>query len=266
MHKVFINSLPKSGTNLLAKTFDLLGYKLCGTLVSSGFVGKSLLSRVRRLMSFSLKSGYIIGVDCPIEVKKSMVERRLKKAGENSYIFAHVCYTDDLLNKIIELDFKPLVIIRDPRAVVNSWVHYVSQRENHVFHKYMAKLSYEERFYIALHGYSNEEMSLQSCKTRCRALDSWIKNVNVLSIKFEDLVGREGGGSERKQVETLKTVFNFVGIPCENIQRVAADLFGPGRQSFRIGHIDSWKQEIPAAILEEIERDLRDVLIEWGYI
>jgi hypothetical protein len=86
-------------------------------------------------------------------------------------------------------------------------------------------------------------------------------------VKFEDLVGVEGGGSAEAQRLAVGRVATHLGIPVDErkIGLVGESLFGVGR-TFRRGQIGGWREEFTA----EHERALAEgalgpLLAELGY-
>lgn len=267
MKKAFLNSLPKSGTNLLAKCLQLLGYEEKGHLGSGTVLSRHWRARLKRFSWRSYRQGYLLGIDTPVEVSRSRVDKMLRQIQSNMFVTAHVGYTIDLLRKVENMDFVPLVITRDPRAVLASFVHYVVTRKEHVFYETFRSMSKEERFVAALRGQSslNECAFLQPLFVTCMSLEPWLKSSNVLCIKFEDLIGSKGGGTDHRQRETLENICKRLDIPLERIENVTKNLFGPGRRAFRKGQINSWQDEIPPTIIKDVEHELKDILNTWGY-
>ena len=267
MKKVFLNSLPKSGTNLLAKCLQLLGYEEKGHLGPGTVLSRHWRARLKRLSWLSYGQGYLLGVDTPVEVSRPKVDRMLEKIQPNMFVTAHVGYTTDLLRKVENMDFVPLVITRDPRAVLSSFVHYVVTRKEHIFYETFKSMSKEERFMAALRGELsiNERAFLQPLLVNCMSLEPWLRSESVLCIKFEDLIGSKGGGTDHRQQETLESICKRLDVPLERIENVTTKLFGPGRRAFRKGQINSWQDEIPTPIIKDVEHELKDILDAWGY-
>jgi hypothetical protein len=265
MKKAFINSLPKSGTHLTAKCLKLLGYEERDHLGSAQVLNPGIVAKLRRLAWAPMRQGFLLGVDTPVEVSRRPIRRMLRSAPEKSFLTAHVGYNTALLGEALHYGFKPIVVTRDPRAVVVSFVHYVATREAHVLHREYKELSIEDRFEAVLRGRRFKSAYLEPMRTRCLAMDGWIHHPEVLKIRFEDLVGEKGGGSEASQRETIERLCAWLEAPESNIPTIVETLFGPGRHTFRKGQVDSWREELDPALLEVLERDMSDVLDRWGY-
>lgn len=208
----------------------------------------------------------MVGIDTPIEVNKFFIDRVFKSCRDGDYIITHAGYTDNLLQKAINLNFRPVLVIRDPRAVLNSFVKYIDSTQNHPLHSFFSKLNLEDKYFFGLYGgKTSSGILLQSLITRCCALENWRLHQSVLTVRFEDLVGDKGGGSNAKQLECLERIFLFAQLEKEHIYKVQQSLFGTGRHTFRSGQINAWESEIPSDIIPHINQNLTSVLDRWAY-
>ena len=265
MKKALVNSLPKAGTNLIAKCLLLFGYVEKGSIASSLVLGKSWSASIRRVAWAPFRAGYIIGIDSPVEIAKGVIQRKLSRISDGSFITAHVGYTADLLYDVRQMGFAPVLIIRDPRAVLASFVPFVLSQKKHPFHRALSEMKPEERFLAVLSGAFNNHGVLQPLKVRCMALDPWLESKDVLIIRFEDLVGSSGNASDELQEKSLLKLCDYLCIPKDRIPYAKKNLFGEGRHTFRKGNIDSWKEEIPGNVQDVINIEMKDVLQRWGY-
>ncbi len=265
MRKAFINSLPKSGTHLTAKCLKLMGYKELDHLGSAQVIAPKVLSKFRRFAWYPYSQGYLLGIDTPVEVSKRVVHSRLSKGKPNTFFTAHVGYSTALLDAVINHGISPIVVHRDPRAVLVSFVHYVTKLEEHVLHTEFKDLPEEQKFMHVLNGHRFEKAYLEPLRTRCLALDGWLASDKVLKIRFEDLVGTKGGGTLESQEQTIANLCDWLEIPRAKSEGVADELFGPGRHTFRKGQVDSWRSELSDENIKLVEEKLGDVLKKWGY-
>lgn len=265
MRPAFINSLPKSGTHLTAKCLALMGYSERDHVGSAQVLNPGLMSKLRRLAWIPVRQGYLVGIDTPVEISRTALHRMLRRATDRSFFTAHVGYSTALLDAVVRHHIQPIVVFRDPRAVLVSFVHYVAQRKEHVLNREFAALPVPEQFEAVLHGRRFEKAYLESLRTRCLALEGWRSSPDTLKIRFEDLVGTRGGGSDDLQRGTLLRLAESLRIPGPPIDRVVEELFGPGRHTFRKGQVASWQEELPAETLRAVEREVGDILERWGY-
>jgi len=86
---------------------------------------------------------------------------------------------------------------------------------------------------------------------------------NVLKLRFEDLVGEEGGGSRESQREAVErwAAFLAVDVPAEQL---CDGLFGDTK-TFNKGTVDAWREAFKEHHLRAFEREFGDVLADYGY-
>lgn len=265
MKKAFLNSLPKAGTHLVSRILLLFGYSLKGHLGSDIYLAKGKSSILSRLAMALTERQYLVGIDTPVKVARQPVDKTLSSMEPGEFMTAHVGYNSLLLDRLMTLGFAPLVVVRDPRAVLSSFVHYVRKEDSHILHPAFASMGEEDAYLAALDGIALKEATLRSLKTRCTALSPWLSSPKVLSLRFEDLVGNRGGSSDSEQRKSLVALCEFLDAPIDNVEHIAQSLFGPGTQTFRKGRVDSWKEETPFSIMPIIDSKLRSILDEWGY-
>jgi len=267
MKKVIINSLPKSGTNLLAKLLDLAGYTQHGSLGAPLVRQNTIGSYIRnlRLLSCPRTSGYLLGIDSPVMIKKSYIRKVLSTLEEESYVTGHLGYTSDILEDLIDLSFYPVLITRDPRAVLASFVFFVRKEKKHHLHRFFNTLKEEDCFRLALNGFSENQYSLQPLRVRCEALFLWLRDDRVMKVQFESLIGSQGGGDDSSQTMCVQNIFERFSIPEQKMEYVIKNLFGRGRHTFRKGRVDSWREEIPPSLMSNVNDELADILSDWRY-
>ncbi|RMH19003.1 MAG: hypothetical protein D6698_06255, partial [Gammaproteobacteria bacterium] len=254
------------GTNLLAKCMILMGYRDCGAIAGHLMSGATIAGRFRRYLWRNPKDAYLIGIDSPIEMPKSAIDRKLRKLPLRAFLTAHIGYSDALLLKALSMGFAPLLVIRDPRAILASFVPYVVRKTQHPLHRAFVTMTDSERYSAALHGGQFGNVRLMSLRQRCEALQPWLANRAVMTIRFEDIVGSRGGASDARQLEVLQQLCQRLGLPEEKASEVSGKLFGPGRGTFRKGRVDAWRDEVPADIIEQARDELADIIRAWGYV
>ena len=86
---------------------------------------------------------------------------------------------------------------------------------------------------------------------------------HVLKLRFEDLVGEQGGGSRLSQAAAIESWANFLAIdvPAEELTE---GLFG-GTPTFNTGRVDSWRDVFKDHHRKAFEREFGDVLEDYGY-
>jgi hypothetical protein len=256
---LFINSLPKSGTHLLAKCVDVMGHRhypkrfIASDWVTSGSITKTA---VKRIIAGSLLSrNYVnVGMDVSAFVSEreltSFISEAANYPNARNYILGHAPYSDLLSRLLVDHNIRTLFIIRDPRDVLVSWAHYIYNQPRHFAYSGFAGKSLEERFRLVLDGgYLPNGIFIESYANIIRSTFGWISNPSVLTVYFEDLVGQLGGGNDEAQARTIKQIAEFAGIDNVSVSDVSSQLFG-GTKTFRDGQIGGWRGVLSPEFLE----------------
>jgi hypothetical protein len=301
--KVVANSIPKSGTHLLDRLLTLLGFELMdlgGIRPHPAQAGKNLTSTRRRLRALlglrrpedvmgigsHLVDGgrfpparrllrtrgpekVMTGVDFPREIGRRWLERRLSRVPDGCFVTAHCVYSPELATLFAGERMRVVCILRDPRDVAVSQMHYIKQKKRHPIHDaFMALPSDNERLLVSIRGGLLGKRTLLSLDERYRQFLGWQRDENSVLVKFEDLVGPRGGGSAEAQRHTVERVARHLGVPLDEETVVSPSieegLYGLGR-TFRKGQIGGWRSEFS----EEHAQAAREVagllLVELGY-
>jgi|GEM_PF-5824063 len=94
---------------------------------------------------------------------------------------------------------------------------------------------------------------------------------NVMIVRYEDLIGSEGGGNNELQYNTIKKIAEFVGLPLENVDLAFHYAWGPenqhGIKTFRHGVMGRWKRQFNKKVIRDFKSHSRwnEFLLEFGY-
>jgi hypothetical protein len=131
-------------------------------------------------------------------ISRRWLTRRLSKVPDGGFVNAHCIYTPELADLFRQEGMRIVCILRDPRDVAVSQMHYIKQLENHFAHEgYMALPSDSERLLVSIRGGELGGRKLQSLDERYRQFLRWERDGGAAVVKFEDLVGTKGGGASR---------------------------------------------------------------------
>jgi hypothetical protein len=298
--RIVANSIPKSGTHLLDRLLVLLGFEMVDLggvrphLAKSNYrfplVNKRLKSilglrgpedvmgigphlveggrfRPARRMLRGRGEKVTVGVVSPQPIGRRWLTRRLSKVPDGGFVSAHCIYTPQLADLFRQQGMSTVCILRDPRDVAVSQMHYIKQLENHFAHEgYMALPSDKERLLLAIRGGELGGRRLQSLDERYRQFLRWERDGGAVVAKFEDLVGTRGGGSAEAQRLAVERVAEHLGVEVDEatMRAVEEGLFGAGR-TFRKGQIGGWREEFSAEHARAVEEVLGPLLVELGY-
>lgn len=236
--QVLLNSIPKAGTHLLEqalKMYPLLRNAGKKTLTASNSLDELTLNRV-----MGIKRGQFL----------------------NAHLQAHT----KLLEVLRCSDIKILLMIRDPRDVAVSRVNYVMNIDrSHRAYRYFNSLKDDaSRLMASIEGVDSVLLSIGKVFSR---FVKWLDEENVLVCRFEDLIGKEGGGSEERQINTLIMIARHLDIELsdEKIRRIANNTYSPGSSTFYRGKIGGWRKRFTEKHRLRFMETAGEMLTLYGY-
>lgn len=164
----------------------------------------------------------------------------------------------------------PLVLnYRDPRDTVISMINFLAGRtsegygnvlEADIFSAILAsKPTWEEKIDYAL-----RDPSFIGRDQFVKAL--WLLNhPKVCKVRYEDLVGPQGGGSRQQQVEAVGRILDHVGSD-RDAEAVADRIYNPESWSFYRGRSGGWQDHFTARNLARFTEQFGDILNQYGYV
>jgi hypothetical protein len=173
-------------------------------------------------------------------------ENNLDQPQENEYYFTHFPLNE--FQKDLFSQKKVIVLIRDLRDVAISFAHHLCDHvwpgiTDKTWKEWYCALSEKEKLtYILTNEKTAEFFSKEFEDAVC-----WNSKNNVLVIRYEFLVGFEGGGTAESQKNELLKICEFLSIPKgeEDIKTIALLLYGDTinlyNATFRKGKINAWK-------------------------
>ncbi len=226
-------SIHKSGTNLVGRLIESLGFNMIGpgfnrsydrldTLwAKRGKPFKSWAPSPDGLATFILSESPIGTCAC--------VHRLSAKSSR----------TASVLSRHLPIIFN----YRDPRDVLISEIFYTMnspppfpsrERESTIF-KSMS--STEERLAYAL------DTGGDYFNTTFRDHEWLLREPRVLCLSYEELVGARGGGDASIQLRTTRRVMEYLSVSGKRAADIARTLYSPSARTFRRGRIGGWRVE-----------------------
>jgi hypothetical protein len=274
-HRVLINTLPKSGTHLLSKAVELFGYRehfdtpnvagLTPMFLNYREAKNAVAHQVTDIAATSARIP--IGTLVPFAVPLPLLRQWLAAIASNRYILGHITWTAELAPLLTELQIAHVAIIRDPRAVVASLLNFVLDTRGmpnpHFLEADFKKRSRLEQLDLILTGgYAAEaDLQIQNFAQVYRAMLAWQNEPNCLLLRFEDLIGEQGGGSEQRQQQVMAKMAQHLNCPITPMPTV----YSTTARTFRQGKIDSWKENLDAAVLDYLTDYCQPLCDEAGY-
>jgi hypothetical protein len=184
---------------------------------------------------------------------------------------AHFPARPQLTSILGELDYKNVVIFRDPRDTAVSAAFFITGLKRHFLHERFNRdlKTMEDRIMAAITGLPPDATGrrLPSIARRVARYKSWLYEPDTYICRFENLVGIHGGGSEEQQRNEIKGIARHIGrelVPGQ-MDTVIAKTWSRTSATFRKGAIGDWRnhftEEHKAAFKEVAGREL----MELGY-
>lgn len=255
--KFCVLTIPKCGTGLINKFFELstdmkhcssaFREQLCGPNVSTGsfFVETSLVEQ--DIDSFFMRC------------KNNQV-----------YPFAHLNYAIPFMHYIDRHpEYQCVLQIRDLRDACVSMVFWKKEQIDSALGK---TATFDEALMFVIEGsdsaFKDQVFNIKASAERAVQI---MNHPNVIVSKYEDLVGKKGGGSEKAQKKLICEIASRLKISMseQKLSKIMATLWGnesgPKKPTFREGKIGSWKKHFSSEHKKAFKREFGDLLYQLGY-
>ena len=220
---------------------------------------------------------------------------------DNQFCYTHIAHTKTRERWLKKHNFTCFYIYRDPRDQLVSLVFYlyvapwVKSRVHPVFNKPVDQIPFNDLLmdlitdgswlYSLIAGSSD----IKSVGAFYRATLPWLAMPSICVLKFEELIGPRGGGTEEMQLRSIQKIAYQLGI--KNIERpkllsIAHELFGSTVpfgallshntlevvrstqqpfEHFRQGKIGAWRKYFTAKHKQAFKQVAGQLLIMLGY-
>lgn len=148
---------------------------------------------------------------------------------------------------------KVVSMYRDPRDALVSHVFYMrkfkgKERKRDFFwvSKDFDSLSFDDQLTALITGKDDMQSYLALFKSRM----GWVKDPYSLPIRYEDLVGSQGGGNSKKQKRALVAIAKYLGMTLSNekLQYVINNIYHAedsklqNNKEFKRATLGNWKK------------------------
>lgn len=261
-NRILLNSVAKAGTHLLTRTVALLQFE------PFPFFLHGALTQQRPIHPEETADSVLVGVIWPCLVKTEGLTSILSDVPRNQYLKGHLPYSPRTAQILEDLDYKMVIIVRDPRDVALSHINWALTRDYLPHQKYYESLPPDERLSQEIEGFAfpPEGPVVLDLRKRYEYILKWRGHPMVYVTSFERLVGPRGGGSAEAQREEVNNIAAHLGIELTDDHRnaVIENLFG-GTVTFKDGKSGGWKQHFSAKHKQQIKALMGDLIVELGY-
>jgi hypothetical protein len=271
--RIFINSLPKSGTHLLAKTAELFGYRehfdpknlddperVTPIFFNYREVKGALAQQNGSAHSPSAEEAIYVGTLTPVYARVQDFRRWFEALAPGRYVLGHVGYAPGLGPLLRECGVAHLFIIRDPQAVLASLLSFILDTRGmprpHFLEADFRQMSPAQRLDLLLEGGHAPiaDVHVTPFAQVYQTMLGWQRDPDCLVVTFEDLVGPQGGGTVERQMATGEKIAKHLGIPFDSIAQRLGEIYSPASRTFREGQVNGWQDALDAASLDKLRR------------
>lgn len=262
--KVLVISLPKSGThvvNSVLAQFD--GMSRCAHV----WLNSKMRLHPLNLLPWPGAETCLMGIKRPQRVKLAAARLSLRRIQPWQYASGHIPYQDNIRALLREYGIRPIFIIRDPRDVLVSSAHFAVDKKNHFMNSTMKDMPLRQRIKsIILGGETRQGFAFSSIAGQLDLVEGWMRDPEVLSLHFENIIGARGAGSEHEQSSAIASIARFIGLPKTDaeLRAIGEAMFGKGR-TFRKGEIGGWREVFDAELTDLFNQQVGDRLSRIGY-
>ena len=246
---LFANSFPKSGTHLLTQI--LQGFTRLGPAVESG------------LPAIVTYQG-----DSSRQREPGEICRDLRRLLPGDIAYGHVHALPETIEALCSPAFAAYLVLRDPRDVVISHVHYVTEMEpNHAHHRYYTQelSSFEERLHTSILGLPEAHTPFPDIRLRLEPYLGWLERAEVACLKYEDFAADQGEFIRRILEHAAQRGFPC-RLPLEQAIEVLIASVDPRRSpTFREGKSGGWRERFSPASKRLFKEVAGDLLVRLGY-
>lgn len=247
--RVLANSMPKAGTHLLMSLLESLPrMRYSGQVVS--YLGDDTIGEREDFAHLA---------------------RRMRLLRDSHYVGGHLVYDQAVEEVLRAHGVRMVTIVRDPRSAVLSWAHYLLTTR-HVPGRDWVRTNYpdmETLLPALIRGFGVPRVFpyLPDVGERFRRYTGWSDSDTGTVVRFEDLVGARGGGDDERQRQVTHQIIEHLGYaePDALTTTVREQIFSQNAATFRAGQIDSWREELPKDLAEEIYERCGIQMEKWGY-
>jgi hypothetical protein len=271
MNKIIINSLPKSGTNLVARILEL------GILddskisfAASTSVGRHQIFK-QCLRNFPRSGSNVpIGLQLDAAVSSKWLESKCSQVKNQSFLTGHAPFSHALSTILKTNDIKMILVVRHPLSVLLSWLHYIDKTalgNNHPNH-HLKMLSMSARMTALIYGGYANRFFLNPFDEVLHRVQKWSEDENVMIVKFENIIGADGGGTEKAYINTCEKMFSW--IFGENNQKIPKyhDVYGKSHTFYKGKSLDFSNPLLRMPCIEDLKstQNYIDFCAKYGYL
>jgi hypothetical protein len=257
--------MPKSGTHLLDSILRLMPPI---RRQERAWLNRKLTWHPYNWLPVGAGDKCLVGIGRPRQVRRAALAHALGRIRPWRYAMGQLPHQPVLMELIEAHGLVPIVVVRDPRDVIVSLMHHSLDKPKHFMHREMVAFGSDaQRLAAIITGMTNAKGERrEGLAAQLDLILGWTEDSRVLTLRFEDLVGERGGGSDLRQREAISCLAQWLDYPLDEgrAAEIGEQMFGTGR-TFRKGTIGGWADYFDTELTELLEREVGDRMRQLGY-
>lgn len=258
--RVYLNSLPKAGTHLVSGLLD----------ATPGLYGSGLHLPTRSVNRESNPASNLPSRTFDFDLE--IFARRTRPVRRGQYFTSHLRYDDALHAHLTSAGWKTVFVVRDPRDILLSNLHYVVGLKRHPLHELLTHdcTSDEARLLWLLEGSppapGAEGPRFAGLVHQLEAYAPWLEAEGVHHCRFEDFVG-DSEQDHSRRLDAIRRLLDYLfdSDYTASPSQVSSEALRKKSFTFRKGGKGGWRQELPPAVLERLQSRCGSFLARAGY-
>ncbi len=176
------------------------------------------------------------------------LEALLGKLAPGQILVSHLEFRPEYREVLARHDVHCIFLIRNPRDLLVSQSFYIAAEKRHRLHQLFASQpDLKARLRLAISG--DPACRLPSIGERLAHFAGWLQESDVV-VRYEDLIGRGGGGEVGVQQATLRSIYQSLDFPQGDafLRFLNEHLFSRVSPTFRRGTKGEWRQHFDGEI------------------
>ena len=251
--RILCNSFPKSGTHLLAQIL----------LQFPSIINWDDIIAVQSLSGVMNTERHL--------------RWKLASAPQGSLVRTHLMYMPEILKVIESASLRRFFIYRDLRDVAVSHASWVLKEPRYFLHQiYKALPDFDACLLASIKGTPlgspfGSNLSHPDIGTDFSRWRGWLNDSETVAVKFEDLVGERGGGSEASRLVNIKRIAAALGESLDqaDLQKFGSVNMDPAKSHTFLkgnkGAIGGWRDKFKSQHTDAFKLVAGHTLIELGY-
>ena len=231
--KIFINSIPKSGTHLITNLLDA-----DKRMLNSGYHLKKYTVNLLSNNEFE---------NLKFKLDKEKFSRILEKNKKGRLISTHLPWDSNFDNSFLGINtiYKKIFFVRDPRDIFLSEFYYIKNLKRHFQHDaFMSLTNDEERFKILLYGGRIKDIPFKSYSEKLDEYCGWLNCKDIKVLKYENFASQ--CVEEDRLYDNLKDLFIYLELKLD--EEISEDIIKTNGSkksyTFRKGGSGGWKEKL----------------------